>query len=227
MAGQASAPGLPAVITKRFVLPPRFAQDFQVRSDYTIRDLRVNIDATESLAKETYAKMTLLTFFDLPINEAGFVRMWKTLVLKRCQDIFKMAKCIRPEHYLHRLSTWSILVPAPLAELLYSLGTFNDVHRGIVYHMVPPEKGASAPNWWTVDLDLLQNFLRTMMCIQDLEFPVKEFPSPLDYKGRAIARTTNSFRNEMYSEVGSIYSSTPSDGMIGVLKPDLFENWSV
>lgn len=57
---------------------------------------------------------------DLPITGENFIRMWKTLILKRVQDVYEKEKHVRSDHYV-RLDR-SILTPAPLTDLLYALG---------------------------------------------------------------------------------------------------------
>ncbi|KAL1447175.1 hypothetical protein WDU94_015608, partial [Cyamophila willieti] len=59
-----------------------------------------------------------LTTVELDINEDNFIRMWKTLLLKRAQDVHERAKHVRPANHI-RLSS-QIICPAPLADLAYS-----------------------------------------------------------------------------------------------------------
>lgn len=51
---------------------------------YLTYDFAVNITAQNTLSGRTYDQIQELVSADLPITRDNFIRMWKTLILKRC-----------------------------------------------------------------------------------------------------------------------------------------------
>lgn len=99
-------------------------------SDYTIVDHAVNINGQDTLPGMTYDQQSELTTIDLPIDRLMFIRVWKTLILKRLQDVFEQEKRVRAQHFV-RLAR-NQLLPAPLADLLYALGSFHSPATGVL-----------------------------------------------------------------------------------------------
>lgn len=108
----------------------------QLDSIYRRHDLIVNIDALVSVAQAIYQQLKQLSAIALTMDEVNFVRMWRTLILKRVQDIFKLEKHRRAEHFIRVMP--NLRVPAPLADLLYSLGQLHSRALGTVFDMIPP-----------------------------------------------------------------------------------------
>jgi len=206
----------------RYRLPQRYTLDFgRLDRDYFIRDVHVNIDGQENLARATYNQMEQLTQMDLPIAEDDFVRVWKTLILKRIQDIFETEKCVRADHFVR--ITRSILLPAPLADLLYSLGMFLDTTSGITYHVIPPNRPAQPQPWWTVDAALLAQWITTTHRMSHL-FTMKEYPSIRDTEGRPLVLTAIQDANGFRSVKAISNQPTPADGLIRFVNDELFQD---
>lgn len=206
----------------RFNLPPRWTLEFgRSQSDYTVRDFKLSIGNQDSLAKATYQQIFNLSLDELPITEDDFVRMWKTLILKRVQDVFETVKCQRSANFVRIIR--NIYLPAPLADLIYSIGSFTEDKLGIVMTMVPPDQASKPENWWTADSDIIAKWILLTHRIQD-RFVMKEFPSNRDVEGRALVLTTRKVTNG-YCEIRSLTNSpTPADGMIRFLNDELFTN---
>jgi hypothetical protein len=115
----------PFQLSQRLTSPIR-----RCHTDFSIRDVAINIDAQETLATATYNQLVQLAALELPINAADFVRMWKTLILKRVLDVYESEKRLCANH-LKEISR-NMRLPAPLADLLYSLGSFFDPSSGTV-----------------------------------------------------------------------------------------------
>ncbi|KAG5871784.1 hypothetical protein JTB14_023468 [Gonioctena quinquepunctata] len=72
---------------------------------------------------------------DAPIEQAPFLQMVRTLILKRLQDLVEGATGIRPDNPIRIART--LPVPQPIGELLYSLGTYYAQWNGIRYELRP------------------------------------------------------------------------------------------
>jgi hypothetical protein len=206
----------------KFRLPPRYTLDFgRLDRDYFIRDIQVDIENQNALAAATYDQLLQLTMVELPITRADFIRMWKTLILKRVQDVYESEKCQRANHFVRLIR--NILLPAPLADLLYSLGSFDDPTSGITYHVNPPDQPAVPQPWWTVDPAILATWI-TMTHRMAPFFTMKEFPSVRDYDGRPLMLTAIQDANNLRSVKALTNQPTPADGLIRFVNDNLFLN---
>lgn len=119
-----------------------------------------------------------LSAIALPMDEVSFVRMWRTLIRKRVQDVFELEKHRRTEHFIHVKP--NLPVPAPLA-------IFN--HRralGTVFDMILPARPAVPQLWWTLDNAILDHWGLITARMNTL-YMMKEFPAKNEYKDRAIS----------------------------------------
>lgn len=199
----------------------RIILDFgRLDSDYHIQDIAVQISIQDSLPTVTYQQLVQLTTMDLPITLAQFVRMWKTLILKRVQDVYENEKRVRSEHYirLHR----NILVPATLGDLLYQIGAFHSPSNGIVYHLTPPLRPANPPSWWIIDDNILAGWIQLTIRFRDI-FTMKEFPSPADYEGRAMLMTTITDEGDTRRIKSLTNDPRPVDAFIRFMNDELYD----
>lgn len=193
------------------------------RQDVTrnVIDHPVNINAQASMPHATYDQLVQLSDIDLPLTEAQFTRMWKTIILKRCQDVFEQEKTRRADHFV-RL-TRNLLLPAPLADVLYALGSYFDPIAGTTHHIVPPTRAAEPPNWWTIDNAILRDWTNLVIDMAPF-FIMKEYPGPSDIESRPIMLTS-------LNDIGNvrtvkIYNSgpRPSDVKLRFVNDELFVN---
>lgn len=73
-------------------------------------DFPVNITAQNTLSGRTYDQMLQIVNADLPITRDNFIRMWKTLILKRVQDVYGKEKHVRPANFIRlerSILTWN------------------------------------------------------------------------------------------------------------------------
>lgn len=217
---QAPTTTTPSQTDKRMTLSSSETLSFgRLDSDYFIVDVVVNVEAQETLATATYQQMLQLTSLDFPITQQNFVRMWKTIILKRVHDVYEMEKHRRADHYL-RLNR-NLMLPAPLADLLYSLGQwYNDV-EGIMYHMVPPTRAADPEPWWTLDNAIFSAWNQTVNRMQHL-FQMKEYPSLSDFDARPIYGCSKLIDGQMQSIVARWNKPKPADAFIRFVNDELF-----
>ena len=79
-----------------------------------------------------------------------------------------------------------IPVPAPLGDLVYSIGQFHHVKEGVMYDTTPPNRAALPSNWWTVDNQILVEWMITLMRkIQDV-YHIREMPLNTDYQQKPL-----------------------------------------
>ena len=64
---------------------------------YRVYDCAITIDSQETVSGTTCDQLIQLVRTDLPINKNDFIRMWKTLLFKRVQDVYEKEKYIRSE----------------------------------------------------------------------------------------------------------------------------------
>lgn len=157
-------------------------------TDNRIREHVVEIDDQEFLPRATWRQLNLLVIDDLPINEADFVRMWKTLIFKRVLDVYEQQNKTHPDgtdfSWHHR-----IRVPAPLGDLLYSLGSYFDEVEGVSHRIIPPPSPPVPEPWRTLDLKVLRGWL-TMVDQLSSAFLMKEYPPMAQCKGTALIHCT-------------------------------------
>lgn len=183
----------------------------------------VSIDNQSTLATATYLQLEQLCAVDLPLTESQFIRMWKTLILKRVQDIYEQEKHTRAQDFIRVMR--NLPVPGPLADLLYSLGQLHSRALGTVFDTVSPAKASPAEAWWTLDQGILSNWC-LMLSRLSLMYMMKEFSAPTEYKDRAIALTTIQDAPEINTRSVKAFTNEPSaaDGFIRFVNDDLFTN---
>lgn len=150
-------------------------------SDYAIQDRVVQIANQNTLSGLVYDQLEQLVNVNLPITRDEFIRVYKTLLLKRVQDVYEKEKLVRPDHYV-RIAR-NIQLPAPLAETLSAIGSFHSAADGMIYHAVQPARAANPENWWAVDNDLILNWSKAIGRLSH-QYVMSEFPSFTDYADR-------------------------------------------
>lgn len=142
--------------------------------DYTVVDHTARIANQTTIPAMVYDTLTELSPLTPPLTKAEFTRMWRTLILRRTQDVYDNEKCSRPNDYVKIGRT--IKLPAPLADLLYSLGHFDSVATGHRHHLVPPAKGATPADWWTKDDSIISKWSTFCDRMQTF-YQMREYPA--------------------------------------------------
>lgn len=190
-------------------------------SDYHIQDRIVQIDGQQTLPTLVYNQMEQLVSIQLPLNLNEFIRVWRTILLKRVQDVYEREKSVRPEHYV-RVAR-NISLPAPLADLCYSLGRFHSRYNGVIYDVVQPARAAAPPAWWNVDQDLIARWALTMGRFSHL-YTMREFPSPVDFDNKPMILTSMRVNNRIKSVKAFTGESSMHDAYIRTVNDELFDN---
>lgn len=147
-----------------------------IANDYAVVDVTVNIEDQNSVSGAVFDQLDVLSKDQsLPISRNEFIQMWKTLILKRVQDVYEEFKKIKCEHRVYIAPDFQ--VPAPLYDVLNSLGNFDSAGRGLSFHINPPEyEEEDTPEWWTVDKDIVKNWIQTMALIKS-QYSIKSSPA--------------------------------------------------
>lgn len=190
-------------------------------SDYRVRDFVLNIGEQQTLPVRTYSQMEQLVRVDLPITREQFTRMWRTLILKRVQDVYEHEKHQRAEHFIRLVR--NILVPAPLADLLYSIGQMHSSARGFVYDTIPPPRPANPPDWTIIDPAIVANWTLTMNRMKH-QFMMKEFPAMRDYQNKPLCLVRIHDANDMREVKAYTNEPQPSDALIAMVNDRLYQD---
>jgi len=211
----------PGGLSTRPPLPECFTLDFfSPRSLHLTKTITVDPNQVEAFANAIYAQMEQLCVNVLPIDQANYARMIKTLILKRVQDVHEKCFNQRAPHFVRLYR--NIMVPKPIYDLMLAIGRGFNIHDGHHYYMSSVAyPAANAPDFWQLDAAILtayQQFSRRMSTL----YQHVEFPSSNDYDGRAIGCTRVQVAHGRSSVLASTPAPTPADGLLRIMIPDAF-----
>lgn len=221
-AGHREVPPGPSAHLDGFLRGRTLLEFGRADNDYVVVDIPVSIDNQNSLSGIVYRQLIALSALELDLTEAQFTRMWKSLILKRVQDIYQKEKKQRHEHLI-RLDS-SIMVPGPLGDLLFSLGQHISTTNGRVYDITPPPRPAQPPDWWAFDPVIVAGWCRLMYRIKPL-YITHEFPSMSDYEGRPLVFTSIQDVGPLRHVKAFSSEPKPSDALLRFLHDDLFNGF--
>ncbi|KAI5693023.1 hypothetical protein M8J76_012893 [Diaphorina citri] len=187
----------------------------------TIVNVPLQVNAQDNLPAAVYDQLVQLTTVELGITPEHFTRMWKTILLKRAQDVYERAKSVRPPNHV-RLAP-QVIVPAPLGDVLYSLGNYMCNANGVNYHLVPPPQAAPAEDWWTINANIVTTWNQTMARYQKL-YVMRESPLPSNNDGKTIIMTGRNVQQDLVSVRAHLNTIELSDGLIHAVNDNLFPN---
>lgn len=169
-----------------------------LESDYARQDVIVQIGPIERVLTSTYQVMQSITQRDFDITtQDDFIRMSRTIVLKRVQDCYEHAKRQRPANFIRMIRTFSM--PAPIADLCYQLGNYYSPILGLKYDLIPPVRpDQQIPPWWNIDQEVLANYFRLVDQMSHL-YTMKEYPSFRECEGTGIMLTSSREANNSVS----------------------------
>lgn len=182
--------------------------------------LIVAIENQTQLPSMTYHQIRQLLAIEMELTEEQFIRMWRTLVLKRAQDVYRATSGAQPPNLIRLPRT--ILLPGPLGELIYSLGLGFSPSTGWRIRTVPPVLSDPLPPWATPDPVIVEAW-QNMTARIDTLYTQYQFPSFADYEDRLIGLTTISDDANDFRTVRSwTNESTPSERYLRFVFDDLF-----
>lgn len=160
-------------------------------SDYTVVDHVLRVGNQDTLSGRVYEILRTISTIELNMTKEDFILVWKTLLLRRAQQIYRIAKQERPENELDIDPT--TLVPAPLADLLASLGIFESKVTGHHHHVVPAQRPQVSarnplPEYYEVNEEKLEEWSRLCGRMQH-HYTMKQLPLPEECENRPIVLT--------------------------------------
>lgn len=93
---------------------------------------------------------------------------------------------MRPDNYI-RIGR-HIGIPAPLADVLSAIGSYQSVSSGALWVPDIPSRPTPVPTFWTVDAAIVDRFIQTIAQLQH-GYMMREYPSPTDTTGRPFIST--------------------------------------
>lgn len=163
-------------------------------SDYFTHSRVLQPDALLSLSHTTKQVLDSIVTVELNITLEEFTYVVQTMLLKRVQDVYRRIYAVNPPDkiMLPRIAR----IPAPIFDVLNSIGTFHSKVTGVNYVSVPPAKARrDPPPYWDLNLAVFQRFNIEMSRLQHL-YTMREFPSHLDTEDRPLLITELSNYNE-------------------------------
>lgn len=156
-----------------------------------------------------------------PLTLNQFVRMSRTILLKRIQDVHEEEFGIRPDHFI-RMSR-NVQVPTPMAELLSSIGSYTSGVLGVRYDVTqPPRPAAEIPAWWALDPQILAGW-NNFMALASRRYMITSYPRQADWQVTPLIMTTR-FEEGGHTHVKA-YTNEPkmSDGFIRFVNDNVFD----
>lgn len=175
--------------------------------------LHINPGAITRVVNRTYQSMvrTLGGVMDAPITQVNFLRITRTLMLKRVQDIVEASTGVRPDQPIRIARTMPL--PQPIGELFYAIGTYYCQWNGIKYEitssapLVPPE------DWRTLEPAQLANYRNFMEMTVD-RYRQCPFPKLTDVIGQPLMMCVKDEVNNQCQIKSPGPIPTPADAFI-------------
>lgn len=190
-------------------------------SSYNLVESRMQIDNQDTLSGLTYDQMAELTTTLPVITRENFIRMWKSLILKRTQDVFEKINNYRPQNFM-RLNR-GVTLPGPLADLLHGLGAHHSAVTGHLYTIEPPARpDANAPQWWTFNDAISRQWNQWTSRLSHF-YVMKEYPSQADYMNKPMILTRVNRGATTAMTKAWTNEPSPADAYIHFCNDDLYE----
>lgn len=189
-------------------------------SDYTVIEHAVRIEQQTTLSKLVFAHLQALKRPPLPLTLDEFQDIWRILILKRVQDVYEKERSQRHNDFV-RIDR-GIMAPAPLADLLHSLGRYTS-RNGHVHDIVPPAKAATAPKWWTPNSEAIAKW--NLMCRRfNNYYTFKEFPSNYNFECSPLMLLKTQITNDKIQVKSFTPDAQMTDSLIVMANDNLFDD---
>lgn len=208
--------------TYNIPLSPRDVLHFgTVESDGTTQEHILSISNQARLAEHTWNLLHNLTAVELPLTVAQFTRMWKTLIYFRAQQVDETFNRRRRANRI--ILDPNILAPAPLIDVLDSLGSYADPHSGITHYVCPPTPNRLNPELWTLADSLTCRRWTWMMLRFKRAFTILPLPNAKDIENRPLPLTSiDPLGNDQVIVRCKHLGPTAMDGIVRAMNEELF-----
>lgn len=216
---------------------PQMSLNFgRMESDLMVVDHELQIENQSILSGRTFNQLQTISSIELSMTSDDFQRVWRTLLLRRGQDVNEFAKGVRPTSLIDIPKV--ILLPAPLADTLSQIGNYNSNATGHNHHVTIPNKPKKdPPSFWSIDDDLFDDWSNMCGRLQH-HYVMKAFPEQSESNARPLLLTklevervpaaANAAPEDVpdatgYYRVKSYTNETsPTDALIRMINEDLF-----
>lgn len=214
----------PPVLTVPYLNQPQTGLTFgRLDSDYHVESLVLQIENQETLPRAVWAQIQSLLTVNMLTTEPIFVSVWKHIMLKRAQDVYRQFNNVRPADMISLPRAMTL--PAPLFDLVNSPGVYHSKVTGCYYQVVPPTKPEKNPEeFWTVDQHEIMLFQHDMNRNVSL-YQMHTYPDRLEYDDRPLLLTTleGPTKRDPNVRVRSFTDEPqPSDAIVRIVNDDLF-----
>lgn len=171
---------------------PQMSLNFgRMDSDLTIVDHVVQIENQNTLSALVYNQFRSISSIELTITEEHFKQIWKTILLSRVQKVLEREKQKKEDEHLDIDET--IIMPAPLADTVSALGSFDSTASGHIHHIIPPpvplvNRVPVQEPYRVIDDEILCDWSQVCARMQH-HYTMKTMPDPDDYEKRPIVLT--------------------------------------
>ena len=183
----------------------------------------LTIDTLDQVAKITYDQISQLSLTAPPLAQEEFIRVWKTILLYRVQNIQECELIVAPPHRI-KLAP-SLLLPRPLGDLVYHLGRWQSQTNGIIYDVRAPIKPAEhIPDWWTVIPDLMIKW-QTFLSRAANYYMCMEMPRKFAFEGQPlVVIAVKQYANRLVQAKSLTNEPQMSDAIIRLVnEPEMFQ----
>lgn len=181
--------------------------------------LTVSIGNQDTVSTTTFDQLHQLTTVDAPLTRNEFIRVWKSIILRRVQDVIEQDSGVRSEDYI-RISR-ATRVPGPLFDILNCLGTYQSSVRGTPISIALPARPAVLPDWYNLDPRLLRDYTAYIARMEP-KYKMFSFPPANDYTGRTITLTTLHDHDNLRNIRAYTSEATPDDALIRLAHDNIF-----
>lgn len=158
----------------------------------------------------------------LPIDQNNFVRMCRTLMFRRLLDIVDGTNHLRTAGTIAVGRT--IMMPRPIADLLYGLGNFFCEATGQPYQVSCVAAPAANPEpWRTLDPAVVTGFNRAV-AVSASRYMMAEFPRPSNLDGQPLPLLRRNERDDLVQVRSRFIGPTLADVFLYAVNEDLVED---
>jgi len=197
----------------------KFTLDFFApRSLHQTKIINVIPAQTDDFVGLIYDQQEQLYINNLSIARADYIRMSKSLFLKRLQDVHEKCFHARAANFVRLYG--SLEVPEPFYDLMSAMGRGYVAADGFHYYMTSVVMDHAAPaNWWQIDNAILTSYVQMTRRMSSSYMHV-EFPSSNDFDGRAIGATRVQTVGNLTEVLTKTPTPTPADGLLRMMNPE-------
>lgn len=155
-----------------------------------------------------------------PILREEFLRVTRTIILKRLQDIEEYETGQQPQNALRLARVLD--VPRPIGELLYALGPYYCDLNGKQYQILPVARPAeNIPDWFTVDVNLLTTYRLYIDMCRD-RYSMVTYPRMTEMLGQPLMLTAKHEADDLGTVRAYLNCAQPSDGFLRFVHEEFF-----